>query len=74
MNNFDFDDDLPFSPAYEEDDNNKEKEKKENENKVNSTDIANFFSSENVKEEIKDDSINEESINVNLENKTVIIY
>ena len=27
MNNFDFDDDLPFSPAYEEDDNNKEKEK-----------------------------------------------
>ena len=26
MNNFDFDDDLPFSPAYENDVDNKEKE------------------------------------------------
>ena len=28
MNNFDFDDDLPFSPAYEDDDNNKIKKMK----------------------------------------------
>ena len=70
MNNFDFDDDLPFSPAYEDDDNNKEKENKENESKVSSEDVLNFLSNENVKEEIKDDSIKEESLNVNLENNT----
>ena len=66
MNNFDFDDDLPFSPAYEEDNNNKEKEKKENENKVNSDDIENFFSNGIVKEESKTEEAN--ALNINLEN------
>ena len=69
MNNFDFDDDLPFSPAYENED-----EKKENENKVNSTDIANFFSSENVKQEQKKDETNEDTLNNNLEDDIVENY
>ena len=69
MNNFDFDDDLPFSPTYENED-----EKKENENKVNSTDIANFFSSENVKQEQKKDETNEDTLNNNLEDDIVENY
>ena len=72
MNNFDFDDDLPFSPAYEEDDNNKEKEKKENENKVNNDDIENFFSNRIVKEEPRTEDAN--ALNINLENNNVNNY
>lgn len=72
MNNFDFDDDLPFSPAYENDVDNKEKENNKNENKVDSTDIENFFSG--VKEETKKDEVKEEQSNLNIENNIVDDY
>lgn len=72
MNNFDFDDDLPFSPAYENDVDNKEKENNKNESKVDSTDIENFFSG--VKEETKKDEVKEEQSNLNIENNIVDDY
>ena len=72
MNNFDFDDDLPFSPAYENDVDNKEKENNKNEGKVDSTDIENFFSG--VKEETKKDEVKEEQSNLNIENNIVDDY
>ena len=72
MNNFDFDDDLPFSPAYENDVDNKEKENNKNESKVDSTDIENFFSG--VKEETKKDEVKKEQSNLNIENNIVDDY
>lgn len=72
MNNFDFDDDLPFSPAYENDVDNKEKENNKNEGKVDSTDIENFFSG--VKEETKKDEVKKEQSNLNIENNIVDDY
>ena len=72
MNNFDFDDDLPFSPAYENDVDNKEKENNKNESKVDSTDIENFFSG--IKEETKKDEVKEEQSNLNIENNIVDDY
>ena len=72
MNNFDFDDDLPFSPAYENDVDNKEKENNKNESKVDSTDIENFFSG--VKEKTKKDEAKEEQSNLNIENNIVDDY
>lgn len=72
MNNFDFDDDLPFSPAYENDVDNKEKENNKNESKVDSTDIENFFSG--VKEETKKDEVKEEQSNLNIENNIMDDY
>lgn len=72
MNNFDFDDDLPFSPAYENDVDNKEKENNKNESKVDSTDIENFFSG--VKEETKKDEEKKEKSNLNIENNIVDDY
>ena len=72
MNNFDFDDDLPFSPAYENDVDNKEKENNKNESKVDSTDIENFFSG--VKEKTKKDEAKEEQSNLNIEKNIVDDY
>ena len=72
MNNFDFDDDLPFSPAYENDVDNKEKENNKNESKVDSTDIENFFSG--IKEETKKDEVKKEQSNLNIENNIVDDY